>query len=78
MNVSKRHIHKLFEGQDIGVSEYVRNIRLENCHRELQSAAADHRAITEIALKWGFNSPHTSVRYLKTRFGRGRDVRNQA
>jgi len=78
LNVSKRYIHKLFEGQGIGVSEYVRNIRLENCHRELQNAAADHRSITDIALKWGFNSLSHFSTLFKKRFGRGpRDVRNQ-
>lgn len=78
LKVSKRYIHKLFEAQDMRVSEYVRNIRLENCHRELESAAADHRSITEIALKWGFNSPSHFSTLFKKRFGRGpREVRNQ-
>lgn len=76
LNISRRYVHKLFEGEGAGISEYVRNLRLDNCRREIVADTTGRRAISEIAFSWGFNSQSHFSTLFKKRFGRApRDIR---
>lgn len=68
LKVSKRYVHKLFESQDESISEYIRNLRLDQCRREL-TGTSNRRPITEIAFSWGFNSSSHFSTLFKKRFG---------
>lgn len=64
LNCSKRHLHNAFADEDETLAGYILRQRLEACVRELQQGsghATGHdapgpRAITDIALSWGFNN----------------------
>lgn len=69
LNVSKRYIHKLFDNQNLSVSEYIRKLRLENCCRELCDVSQPRKSITDVALEWGFNSPAHFSTLFKKQYG---------
>ena len=69
LNISSRYVHKLFSNQESSVSEYIRQLRLENCKRELISERNKDRSITHIAFSWGFNSAAHFSYVFKQQFG---------
>ncbi|NKB38731.1 MAG: helix-turn-helix domain-containing protein [Gammaproteobacteria bacterium] len=69
LNISSRYVHKLFSNQESSVSEYIRQLRLENCKRELISERNKERSITHIAFSWGFNSAAHFSYVFKQQFG---------
>lgn len=69
LGISCRYVHKLFHGMDVSVSGYIRNLRLENCRRELVSERNRDRSITHIAFSWGFNSAAHFSYVFKQRYG---------
>jgi AraC-like DNA-binding protein len=56
LNCSKRHLYNAFAGDEDTLAGYIQRQRLAACMRELRQAS-DSRAITDIALSWGFNNP---------------------
>ncbi|MDO8284626.1 MAG: helix-turn-helix domain-containing protein [Rhodoferax sp.] len=56
LNCSKRHLHNAFAGDDDTLASHILRLRLEACTRELRQAGPQARAITDIALSWGFNN----------------------
>lgn len=56
LNCSKRHLHNAFAQEQETLASYIQRLRLNGCLRELQQGGAARRAITEIALGWGFNN----------------------
>ncbi|MDW5441286.1 helix-turn-helix domain-containing protein [Polaromonas sp. SM01] len=56
LNCSKRHLHNAFSDEDDTLASYILRLRLQACSRELQHTGPQARAITDIALSWGFNN----------------------
>ncbi|MET0310586.1 MAG: helix-turn-helix domain-containing protein [Burkholderiaceae bacterium] len=56
LNCSRRHLYNAFAGDEDTLAGYIQHQRLAACMRELRQAS-DTRAITDIALSWGFNNP---------------------
>ncbi|MDP3172717.1 MAG: DNA-binding protein, partial [Polaromonas sp.] len=54
LNCSKRHLHNAFAGEDDTLASYILRLRLQACIREIQQSGPQSRAITGIALSWGF------------------------
>jgi AraC-like DNA-binding protein len=57
LNCSKRHLHNAFADEDDTLAGYILRQRLEACVRDLRHhGSAETRAITDIALSWGFSN----------------------
>jgi len=56
LGCSKRHLHNAFADGQETIAGYILRQRLEACVRELGVQAMEPRAITDIALSWGFNN----------------------
>jgi AraC-like DNA-binding protein len=67
--ISPRYLRKLFEGQQVKVSEWVRIRRLESCRRDLVDPMLDGRPISTIAARWGFPDPAHFSRLFKATYG---------
>ncbi len=67
--ISPRYLHKLFEGQEHTLSEWILMLRLDACHRALSDPALKHLTVTEIAFHWGFSGPSYFSRAFKRRYG---------
>jgi AraC-like DNA-binding protein len=66
---TKRHLHKVFSGDDMTLSQFVWSERLERCRDALTNPAMARRSITEIAFMWGFNNSAHFSKAFKERFG---------
>ncbi len=66
--VSPRYLRVLFEMEGVTCSRYIMNRRLEEVARDLSNPMAKHMKITEIAYRWGFNSPSHFSRNFKEHF----------
>jgi AraC-like DNA-binding protein len=67
--ISKRHLYKLFETEDVGVSEYIRHQRLERCRQDLRDPALAHQSVSRIAADWGFTRAEHFSRLFRTAYG---------
>ncbi|UGS34568.1 AraC-like ligand-binding domain-containing protein [Capillimicrobium parvum] len=67
--VSKRHLYKLFETEDVGVSEYIRHQRLERCRQDLRDPALGHESLSRIAADWGFTRAEHFSRLFRSAYG---------
>lgn len=67
--LSPGHIHRLFETEPATVAATIRLQRLQACQRDLADPALAHRAISEIAYRWGFNQAAHFSRLFKQAFG---------
>ncbi|HKP25133.1 MAG TPA: AraC family transcriptional regulator [Dongiaceae bacterium] len=77
--LTPRYIRKLFESEDMSLSQFVRDQRLTRVHRMLADPRYAHRAIGDIALAAGFGDISTFNREFRRRFGmRPSDVRRAA
>lgn len=60
LNCSKRHLYNAWADETQTLANHIQTLRLDGCIRELrrpaEPALAKERAITDIALSWGFNS----------------------
>ena len=56
LNCSRRHLYNAFADEDQTLATYIQRLRLEACVRDLQQGSNPGRAITDIALSWGFNN----------------------
>lgn len=66
--ISTRYLHKLFQGQEFSVSQWIREMRLQGAEAEIH-AAGPGRTLADIAYKWGFNDQAHFCRCFKARFG---------
>lgn len=73
LNCSKRHLYNAWADEERTLSSHIQTLRLEGCIRELSRPAADatlkERAITEIALSWGFSNPAHFSRVFRDHTG---------
>lgn len=78
LNCSRRHLYNAFEGEGESVAAYIQRMRLEACIKDLQMSATKARAITDIAVSWGFGNPSHFSRVFKEHTGTSpSDFRNQ-
>jgi AraC-like DNA-binding protein len=50
-------------------SGYLRRVRLEGAHRDLQASEPSQESVTAIAYRWGFSSPSRFASYYRDAFG---------
>jgi AraC-like DNA-binding protein len=67
--ISTRYLHKLFETEDVSVSRWVQQRRLDRCRRDLSDPALAERRIEAIASRWGFGNPDHFSRTFRTTYG---------
>jgi len=68
-HISTRYLHKIFEGEQTTVSEWIRHRRLERCRRDLLDPALRHESILRIATRWGITSSAHFSRAYRARYG---------
>lgn len=66
--ISLRQLHLLFQGEDMSVSRFILQKRLEACRDMLSDPAFNHLHIAEIAYSKGFNSMSHFSRVFKAAF----------
>ncbi len=77
-NCTKRYLHKVFSEDERSLNQYIWDLRLERCSKDLANAELRERSITEIAFIWGFrSSPHFS-RVFRQRYGASPSVYRSA
>jgi AraC-like DNA-binding protein len=69
LNISVRQLHLLFEPTGTSFARHVLQCRLDESRLALTGPLAYERAITDIALGWGFNSLATFYRTFRQAFG---------
>jgi AraC-like DNA-binding protein len=48
---------------------YLRRVRLDGAHRDLQAAGPERESVTAIAYRWGFSSPSRFAAYYRDAYG---------
>lgn len=66
--VSLRHLHRLFEDEDLTVASSIRRRRLEQCRRDLADPRSI-RPISAIAARWGFTDAAHFSRKFRSAYG---------
>lgn len=66
--ISGRYLHDLFNGSDTTVGQWIRTLRLDAAHRDLENP--DGGSIAEIAYRWGFGDQAQFSRHFKSRYGK--------
>jgi AraC-like DNA-binding protein len=66
---TKRHLHKVFTGDEMTLSQFIWVQRLEGCRDALRNPNLARHSITEIAFMWGFNNSAHFSKAFKERFG---------
>jgi len=67
--ISLRYLHKLFEDDEIPLSEWIWARRLERARAAIECSQATGQSITQIAYDWGFKDPAHFSRAFRARFG---------
>ena len=67
--ISTRHLHRLFEGEGVTVSEWIRTRRLERCRRDLEDPALAGETVLAIASRWGLRNPGHFSRLFHAAYG---------
>jgi AraC-like DNA-binding protein len=67
--ISIRYLHKLFEGEQTTVADWIRHRRLERCRRDLLDPALRSRPVSAIAARWGYHDPSHFNRSFKAAYG---------
>jgi AraC-like DNA-binding protein len=68
-HISTRYLHRLFEGEGLSVSEWIRDQRVERCRRDLRDPLLQHESILSIATRWGLPSPAHFSRVFRAAYG---------
>ena len=66
--ISTRYLHKLFQGEEFSVGQWIREIRLQGAVADIRRSGTG-RTLAEIAYKWGFSDQAYFCRSFKSRFG---------
>ncbi len=66
---SKRHLHRIFAGNDISLSDFIWQSRLERCAQALRSDAHRHLSLSEVAFNNGFSNFSHFSRAFRQQFG---------
>jgi AraC-like DNA-binding protein len=68
-HISTRYLHKLFQGEGPTVAAWIRQHRLEGCHRDLADPRHQTRPIHAIAARWGFTDKAHFSRLFRGTYG---------
>ncbi|MFJ4950536.1 helix-turn-helix domain-containing protein [Streptomyces sp. NPDC088760] len=68
-HISVRYLHKLFALEDITVSRWIQQRRLEQCRRDLARREVAHLTIAAVAHRWGFTSASHFSRVFRAAYG---------
>jgi AraC-like DNA-binding protein len=55
--ISRSYLDRLYEHEEVGVSETIRTKRLDRARRDLNDPALAHESVFAVASRWGFVSP---------------------
>ncbi len=67
-HISTRYLHKLFASQDITVSQWIRERRLEHCRRDLLNPGLRSQTVAAIGARWGLRDAAHFSRLFKASF----------
>ncbi|MFF2520355.1 helix-turn-helix transcriptional regulator [Streptomyces sp. NPDC058086] len=68
-HISVRYLHRLFQPQGTTVSAWIRQRRLERCHRDLADPQSSDKPIGFLAARWGFVHASDFTRSFRTAYG---------
>ena len=68
--ISIRYLNKLFEDDELSLSEWIWARRLEKARVAIDCSPTTGQSITQIAYDWGFKDPAHFSRAFKARYGR--------
>jgi AraC-like DNA-binding protein len=68
-HLSLRALHRLFERHGTTVATWIRQRRLERCHRDLADPALRARSINAIGARWGLPNPSHLSRAFRAAYG---------
>ncbi|MEH1017538.1 helix-turn-helix domain-containing protein [Micromonospora sp. CPCC 206060] len=68
-HISLRYLHKLFRQDGQTVAGYIRELRLEQCRRDLTDPRLCVRPIQAVAAQWGFTSPAHFSQVFRSVYG---------
>jgi AraC-like DNA-binding protein len=69
VHVSKRYLHRLFEGDGSTVSSWIRRRRLEGCRSDLADPARRGETVASIGARWGLANPAHLSRLFRDAYG---------
>lgn len=78
LNCSRRHLYNAFADEDDTLASHIQRLRLEACMRELQLIDSARRAVTDIALSWGFGNLSHFSRVFREHTGQSPSEYRQA
>jgi AraC-like DNA-binding protein len=67
--ISVRYLNKLFENDEVSLSEWMWARRLDRARVSIESSQITGQSITQIAYDWGFKDPAHFSRAFKARYG---------
>ena len=67
--ISKRYLHKVFEGEGVSVSRWIRERRLECCRSALADPQRRDETVTSIGMRWGLMDAAHFSRLFREAYG---------
>jgi AraC-like DNA-binding protein len=67
--ISVRYLHRLFEAEDTTFCQWIRELRLQECRKELAAQAPGSVSLGQVARRWGFAGPSQFSKAFRTAFG---------
>lgn len=68
-SISTRYIHELFKMEGVTLVNYITDLRLEKCRRDLIYFYPEKKKVIDIAFKWGFNDAAHFSKLFKKKYG---------
>ncbi|MEV6026357.1 helix-turn-helix domain-containing protein [Streptomyces sp. NPDC052036] len=68
-SISVRHLHRMFEAEDTTLCQWIRELRLHECRKELAAQAPGSVSLGQVARRWGFTSPARFSKAFRSSFG---------
>jgi AraC-like DNA-binding protein len=70
-HISVRHLHKLFQEQDLSPASWIRDERLKRCAADLRDPRLTHVPVALIGERWGLSAASHFSRLFRERFDLG-------
>ncbi|WP_436757556.1 helix-turn-helix domain-containing protein [Streptosporangium sp. V21-05] len=67
--ISRRQLNRLFQNEDLPVAAWIRQRRLDRCHRDLADPALRSQPVHVIAHRWGFADAPSFTRAFRAGYG---------
>lgn len=67
-HISVRYLQKLFQADGTTVSAWIRQRRLQRCHRDLTDPRLRHVPVTAIGSRWGYSEPANFTRAFRAAY----------